>query len=568
MIKRIFILLFMSVSAGSWAQTEIPMLMTSMWHQKDPFNAQCPLVKNAAPAAGCGAIAVAQMLYYYKQPAHGFGRPQYTTSNYSVDIDLTSRTFEYDKIYNKYYDFTSTVAKDAVASLVAGVGAAMKMQYGTSSSPSNFPSMMWGLQHYLHFSHQCRYRSRRYYSTAEWLEMLNGELEQNRPVFYRGVHTSPGSTAAHLYVLDGRDKDGKYHANFGHASSTQDKYVDLNVINQGTDEYPGVYSVCYHHQQAMITDGYPVDGLTDADYDQSAFILTSPLVLGGQSRATTVTAKGSVQAQFRAHYANYVGGSAQLTLGFYQDGQLRGTSTTIRNVTVSGGGFYLNFNQTFGLPTNLPAGQYEMSIISRENAASSWVRGWDNAPNRVPVQVKSDGNYVFTMPNYHDKECNLFLEKSITEPTGGKTGGNTFELAVRNPTDNNFEDTIRLVVTSSRGTKQYDVPTSVYDGQKVTYRFFVSNSDADFTQAYEVTALYKETAAGKWLPLTENTDGVRAASLSATSAVRIFTVDGLLIRSFDYSHGLNDYSAFLGSLPKGVYLVSDSSGTRKFVKRT
>ena len=456
----LMVLLCVSISG----QTEIPQLMSTLWHQQDPFNAQCPLVDGKRPASGCGAIAVGQMMYYYKQPTHGFGRAQYTPDNYTVDIDLTTCNFDYTKILEQYNSSSSSSAKEAVASLVSAVGASMWMRYGEHSAPRTFPSMMWGLQHFLHFSPQSRFRYRRYYTTAEWLEMLNRELENKRPVLYRGVHTVQNDRSGHLFVIDGKDKNGRYHANFGHAKSTQDKYVDMSIINQGTDTFPGNYNVCYHHQQAMVTDLYPVEGLTDADYDNVAVELNSPVILNGDPHAKTIRANGSVRLQFRIYYVRFTGGKGQLTWGFYKNGVLKGTSTTIRNISASNSGTNITFDREFTLPSGLPTGKYEMAVIYREDKDSPWVRGWDNTPNSIPAQLWSDGTWVFSMPNYHNLECNLYLENPIKEASNGKSGGKTFELTVCNPTDNNFEDTIRLEVTNGLKSAQYELPTSVYDG--------------------------------------------------------------------------------------------------------
>jgi hypothetical protein len=523
------------------------------------------LVNNAAPAAGCGAIAVGQILNYYKKPAHGFGHVNYTTKGNTVDIDYTTRTFDYDNILNYYASNATAASKEAVASLIYQVGAAMKMQYDTSSSPSNFPSMLWGLQHYLHFSPQSRYRHRRYYSTAEWIEMLNKELTNGHPVFYRGTHTAPGTSAGHIFVLDGINSTGKYHANSGHASSTQDKYVDLSIINQSSGTNPGVYNVCYHHQQAMITDFYPEEGLTDKDYDPHALVINSPIILNSDPYAKTVTATGTVNIGFRMYNANFVSSSHQYSIGFYKDGVLVANSSTIRNFSL-GAGYYTNIKRTFNLPTTLANGQYEMAVISRENAASPWIRAWDNAPNCVPVTVQSNGKFIFTLPNYHNLDCNLYLEKNIKEPSDGKSGGKTFELTVCNPSSNNFEDTLRFEITASGTTKVYDMPTSIYDGQKITYRFFVKESDINMIKGYSVKAYYKETIANKWIQLKTDPTGIKHQTYQQTGQVCIYSITGQMLRKFDRTELERKYSSYLQSLPCGIYLISDNNGTRKFVK--
>lgn len=565
-MKRFFASVLLLLPLCVAAQLVRSPLLSTSWSQTSPFNDDCPRVGGSASAAGCGAIAVGQILNYHRLLPHGFGQVEYVSKGDTVRVDLEANVFDFDNILNKYSSSSKPEAKRAVASFVFQVGAAMKMQYGTSSTPSNFGSMMWGLQHYLHFSPQSRYRHRRYYSTAEWTEMLNNELENNRPVFYRGDHTTPGSVGGHIFVIDGINKNGNYHFNFGHASSTQDKFTDLSVINQGAGTWPGTFSVCYHHQQAMITDFYPVADLTDKDYDEMALMLTSAMVLGGDDHAKEVRAKGTVQAKFKVNSVSFVKHSIQMTLGFYQGDKLCATSSTVRNLSLNAG-YSLSFDRSFNLPGNLPAGEYVMSVVSRADANSPWVRCWDDAPNSVPVTVQSNKTFVFTMPDYHNLECNLVLERDIVEKNV-KTGGKTFEFTVCNPSNNNFEDSIRLVVTTPDATKQYDQLTSVYDGQRVTYRFFVANSDVRFSRGYEVKAYYKETAAAEWMPMTYEKEGIRAAKVESSNQVSVYTVAGIRIKHFNMVEGDSRYASFLSSLPKGVYLVCDRNGTRKFVKRT
>ena len=555
--KRALMTLMLCVSLVTWAQNSMEPMVMASWHQSAPFNNECP----NGSAAGCGAIAVAQILNYYKMPTHGYGRATYE----NVDVDFESRTIDWANVRDSYpHGMYSAVEGAAVAGLVYQVGAAMKMKYGSSSSPHNYPSMMWGLQHYLHFSPQSRYRHRHYYSTAEWIEMLNAELQNGHPVFYRGDHTRPGmSMVGHMYVVDGSDGNGLYHFNFGHASSEQDKYADLNIINQGDGIWPGIYSVSYHHRQAMVTDFYPVDGLTDADYDHTALVLNSPIVLEGQPSATSVRAETKVQAKFQFRYVSFIGGSCQFSLGFYQRDDLKAVSKTVRNTSLTDGGYAVNVDRSFTLPDHLADGDYEMSIISRDDENSPWVRGWDNAPNRVPVTVKNDV-YTFTMPNYHTLETHLYLKDGvIREVTDVKADGKVLELTVCNPSDNNFEDSLRLVVTANGQTRQYDMVTSIYDGQKVTYRFLVGSNDIDTTNGYTAVAHYKEVNTGEWLQLLDQTMGIGTATATKFEGVEIYTTGGSLLKCIGKMDVATSYSQALSQLPKGIYVIRDNSGTRK-----
>lgn len=554
------------------AQTTDPIspMVETIWGQGAPYNDCCPKINGQQSLAGCGATAVAQILYRYQRPAAGFGHAKYD----DVDMDFAQHPIDWDLLKADYRNVGEGPETQAVANLIHVVGAAMKMHYRpqeNGSSPYNHPSMLWGLQHHLHISPKSRYRRRRFYSTTEWIEMLNKELEAERPVYYRGDHTVPDNSKlwGHIFVIDGRDGEGNYHFNFGHANPNQIKYASLNLINQGNGTWPGVYGVCYHYRQAMVTDFVPMEGLTDGDFDKTAIMLELPIVLDNNPEATNIEVKDKVNASFQIRYVNFKGGSCQFTLGFYQDGELRGTSSTIRPFTPEYGGKGANSHRNFGLPKTLENGDYEMSVISRDDENAPWVRGWDNAPNRIPVSVRN-GVFTFHMPKNHTLHSGLYLEDGIREIEGTKKNGKTFEFTVCNPSENNFEDTLRISITNNGITKHSKQVTAVYEGQKVTYRYFVADTIAGFNGRYTVEASYWEANSkdeNKWMPLTEYGMGVGQPTATLTNGIEIYSAEGILLKRMKGNCSEQDYSQLLAELPKGIYLIRDKNGTRKFAKR-
>lgn len=570
-IKIILLSVLYSVAIQITAQpSEIPSMVKSLWSQNEPFNDDCPIIKGERSLTGCGATAVAQILNYHKRPSAGFGKVTYDM----VDMDFSKHPIDWVNMLDNYKNVSKGVETQAVANLMYVVGSAMKMHYRerkSGSSPYYYASMLWGLQHHLHFSPRSRYRRRLFYSTAEWIEMLNNELENNRPVFYRGDHSEPDTTTlwGHIFVIDGRDGIGNYHFNFGHASASQNKLASLSIINQGEGTWPGVYGVCYHHRQAMITEFEPIEGLDDDDFDKTAIILESPMVLANDPYAKTVQAEKNVQASFQIRYACFVGGDMQYSLGFYQGERLCETSGTIRPSSLSDGGRALIVNRSFTLPSSLADGEYEMSVVSRDDEDSPWVRGWDNAPNCVPVSVKK-GIFTFHMPKYHTLETNLYLENSIQEIDGGRTGGKTFELTICNPSDNNFEDSLRISITAKGKTAHSYQRTSIYDGQKITYRYFISDKIADFSGQYSVEAYYRETNGENgvhWVSLNEYGAGIRQVTATSAKSIEIWSTEGVLMKRLAKGYYEQDYSRLLSELPKGIYIIRDKNGSRKFTKR-
>lgn len=84
--------LMLFISLTGWAQKPIDINMTvenvntlqtneyllsTRWNQKEPFNDSCP--QNTV--AGCGAIAIAQIINHHKKPTAGFGHVHYVCAN-------------------------------------------------------------------------------------------------------------------------------------------------------------------------------------------------------------------------------------------------------------------------------------------------------------------------------------------------------------------------------------------------------------------------------------------------------------------------------------------------------
>ena len=280
------------------AQEVAPML-TTKYSQTSPYNNACP--DNSA--AGCGPVAVAQILTKYKQPAHGYGSVSYQSgaNKYAIDVDFENYIFDWDNIQDDYRgEYTDQQAK-AVADLVYACGAAMYAQYGSATSINNYAKMLYGLQHNLHISEDARYLRRQHYSTAEWIEMLNTQLRAGHPVFYRGTWLFDGTEAGHMFVIDGLDADGKYHVNFGHLGSG-DKFADINVLNQsGTN--PGGRGVCYNATQAMVINCYPTPEYTD--YPLQRCISEEAIILNKDTLLRQITVNLGEKFTLSCNLRNY-----------------------------------------------------------------------------------------------------------------------------------------------------------------------------------------------------------------------------------------------------------------------
>lgn len=487
----------------------LPYMVMASWNQKEPFNGDCPEADGLTCVAGCAPIAMAQILSYYRQPAQGHGHAayhyDYNGVSKDIDADFDSHPFDWDNIRDVYSESSSEPERNAVANLVYMTGVAMKQMYSpTATSTVNPGTWMWGLQHYMHLSPTSRWLHRKYYSTAEWTDMINAQLEAGHPVFYNAAHTAPyNAKSGHFFVIDGRDSQGRYHFNFGHDSSQQDKFGSLDAGNQGSEPKPGNVFVCYHNDQKMITDCYPVDGTDTTTLQRCEALLERPFVLENDPQLRKCSVTGRVRAAFMYRCICFNADSIWYTLGFYRNGQLAAVSPSWRMNRISIGGGVSNVDRYFMLPTELADGDYEMALVTRDAETSPWLRGWDDAPNSVPVSV-SGQVFTFRLPDCHNGPTHLYLKDDVQEIVGAQEGGRTFEFTISNPSTNNFVDTLRVDIQTAGQVATSFMPTSVYDGQSLTYHLFFSNDKANFSDDFSVSLSYHDTPSGQWLPLSSS----------------------------------------------------------------
>ena len=205
-------------------------LLTCKWGQKDPFNLKCPTYNGRHCVTGCLATALSQVMYYYKWP-------QKTTQEipgYSININGTNTDiagipsgtiFDWDNMLPTYDNVTAgSASKYAVATLMAAVGAALKMDYNTGTSYAEFeyynevPKKYFGY----HENQKLIYRS----DVENWEEIIYNELTAKRPVVYGGQSDKGG----HAFVVDGYDGDQLFHIDWGYVNS--EGYYLLDILNR------------------------------------------------------------------------------------------------------------------------------------------------------------------------------------------------------------------------------------------------------------------------------------------------------------------------------------------------
>lgn len=209
-----------------------PMLQTT-WNQDGYYNEYCPADTNGPNGhvyVGCVATAMAQIIRYWQWPWSGLYQNTYTCDYGTLSVDYSSATYDYDSMPS-ILDTNSTAAQiDAVAMLSYHCGVSVDMMYAPDGSGTFSSRVPEALTHYFAYPSGVVQIHKVDYTSADWDNILQNELNNGRPVYYSASSEEGG----HAFVCDGYDNDGFYHFNWGW-NGAYDGYFSLDSLSPGYD---------------------------------------------------------------------------------------------------------------------------------------------------------------------------------------------------------------------------------------------------------------------------------------------------------------------------------------------
>ncbi|MBO5630781.1 MAG: C10 family peptidase, partial [Aeriscardovia sp.] len=189
-------------------------LLTCHWHQNSPYNDLSPVIEdgNVKTAAGCVAIAAAQIAYYWRKdnPLYTLkDTPTYIYGGAPVNYVIPKGSpNKWDLMLDTYTDSDSQDSRNAVAQLCYVIGTTSYLNYASSTGGSIRDAAN---ALYSQYNLLSNYVSRNKIDYSEWVDILYGNLIKGYPVMCSGI-----GSGGHAFVLDGYDSEtGLFHFNFG-----------------------------------------------------------------------------------------------------------------------------------------------------------------------------------------------------------------------------------------------------------------------------------------------------------------------------------------------------------------
>lgn len=241
----------------------IPVLMTTHWHQTWPYNNDCPFLTGTQNRAvtGCVATAAAQVIYYYRKdnpsyitaatPTYGYGDAPVTTSV------PAGTPLKWGLMLDSYASGTPQEYVDAVSIFVFAVGAATGLTYG-SSTAGQISDLVNTFNRWYDLSSTCIYKNST--PTATWENMIYNDLMAGHPLVYTGYNDAQGG---HAVVVDGyQASTNLFHFNFGWGGQGDGWFtVDDETGMNGFISWQGMTYQVTPRRQNLAARIEPADGI-------------------------------------------------------------------------------------------------------------------------------------------------------------------------------------------------------------------------------------------------------------------------------------------------------------------
>ena len=216
-------------------------LLTSSWHQWEPYNLYAPSDAGGKCPVGCVATAAAIIFHYWQWPTEGIGSHTYTWNGVGVPAQTFTAdfwdTYEFGLMPDDCpYPSCGDLDQDyALAELNWEIGVAFEMDYGSDGSGVSTAALQFVINQYVdHFLYKPTivHEHRLDWSSFQWWNLITSDLNAGRPLQY--------FIEGHSIVCDGwSDEAGvnQYHMNYGWDDGHNSWYVidelypdDMNPI--------------------------------------------------------------------------------------------------------------------------------------------------------------------------------------------------------------------------------------------------------------------------------------------------------------------------------------------------
>lgn len=209
-----------ALARGEFAPREqVGPLLTTIWHQFEPYFDYCPMGDGGRCVVGCVATATAQTMRYWAWPPVGVGgschdwNGDQSCGGHTPGEELCadySDPYDWENMPDGCYGGCTPEEEDALAELNYEVGVGELIDYGFCGSGGLMSMVNFVLAEYFRYDPGLTTEWRGNYLAEGWFALIQSEINPGRPMVYAYI--------GHALVCDGWRDTGpqnEIHMNYG-----------------------------------------------------------------------------------------------------------------------------------------------------------------------------------------------------------------------------------------------------------------------------------------------------------------------------------------------------------------
>ena len=386
-------------------------LLTTTWSQDPYYNSMCPYntTDQQQCVTGCVATAMAQIMKYWNYPVQGKGSHSYTAYGYGVQsAEFDTTTYR----WNQMPDFLTTSGNVSIATLMYQCGVSVDMNYGDMNQGGSGAFVLttetWNggpcaqsafVNNFSYDPSTIQGVAQTDYSTADWINLLEAELNAGRVIQYEGDDASAGG---HTWVCDGYDANDMVHMNWGWGGASNG-FFDVTNLNAGGYNFN-------QNDAALI-------GIKPLPYIPLTAIAVNPALCVGSS--TPIQAYGPAAATYT--WTPTTG----LACASCASTTATPAATTVYTVTVDSAGILATYNlvvtvnpdltaTTSSLGTSCYGSADGSSTVTPSGGTSNFSYHWSDGKTTQTIHNIAGGNYTVTVTDA--KGCTASSSETVAQP--------------------------------------------------------------------------------------------------------------------------------------------------------
>lgn len=273
--------LWLDLSNNNMPSDEISIIleMPRTWHQGSPYNDFVPAIDGTRCVAGCGPVAMGQIINYHKYIADYEFDNEIVPSNYttftdeSIEIDEQALIYDFpdfeeldvymDEIRSVFDSNQNLTTDEHLAALSFASGISQKAMYGVDQTG------VWSTQlegYKKCFGYYAERQCKSSYTYQLWCQLLENELLSDRPIHYRG-----SGSGVHAFVIHGCnivscDPEYFFLINWGWSENNHGGFYALQSLTPGNHNFTESQRAIINIKPAALTiTGQAIDGNSYAD---------------------------------------------------------------------------------------------------------------------------------------------------------------------------------------------------------------------------------------------------------------------------------------------------------------